>query len=140
MDEPVWTLSEQARIQFENRGIDSDDVFECLDTYGLQATLTENIRITVQLYELRVVLRGAVIESAMVDKNFLQAHTVPKACPPLTLHAKQRKKERKITQADIDEALKHPRQLGAIHRGKECTVVIGTTRGRGESIITVYRK
>ena len=140
MDDAFWSVSDQAQVQLQNKGVDVDDVLECLDTHGLRSAAKDSIRVTVQLYELRLVVKGPEIQSVTVDRAFVQARTTANSRPSLTQHAKQRMKQRNITQADIDEALTHPRKLGAIHRGTACTVVIGTARGKGERVITVYRE
>ena len=139
-DTTFWTVSKQASIQLENLRVTVDDVFSCLDKHTLRSAADAPTPIVYQLHGLRILLKGAEIQSVKKNKVPLSAHAAVKACPKLTEHAKERMAERNITQADIDEALTHPRQLGACHRGATCTVVIGTKRKRGKWVLTVYKQ
>jgi hypothetical protein len=47
-------------------------------------------------------------------------------------------KERGVASADVAEALATPRLRGGIHAGERTTVVIGTQRGGGQVVKTVW--
>ena len=134
-------LSEQARVQCENWGIDADALVQELCEMKLTDVGADVpwYKVPVDMGDtlLSVIIQDGKIDSVKQTENVSVNASRP--VPPLSEHAKKRMRERGVTMADIEEAWAHKRGRGAKHVGTRATIIVGTLRGKGETIVTVYR-
>ena len=134
-------LNDRVRTQCKNRGVNAD----ALAREVREMTL-DDVGSNVPWYKVQLEMNGVVL-SVLVKNGKIEnvrkidpvAANADRPVPPLTEHAKKRMKERGISLADIAEAWTHKRSKGAKHVGPRATIVVGTNRGKGETIVTVYR-